>query len=43
MDPTLRSLDAIHLATAQFLSKAGSVDFFVAYDSRLIEAAQALR
>ena len=36
---TLRSLDAIHLATAEELSPA--LTWFVAYDKRLAEAAQA--
>ncbi|MEV8436361.1 type II toxin-antitoxin system VapC family toxin [Actinosynnema sp. NPDC051121] len=36
-DPLLRSLDAIHLATAQVLS--GGLDAFVTYDKRLLEAA----
>ena len=39
LDPaTLRSLDAIHLATA--LSLGDAVDAFVAYDARLAEAAR---
>ncbi|WP_033436234.1 type II toxin-antitoxin system VapC family toxin [Saccharothrix sp. NRRL B-16314] len=36
-DPLLRSLDAIHLATAQVL--AGGLHKFVSYDKRLLEAA----
>jgi predicted nucleic acid-binding protein len=36
-DPLLRSLDAIHLATAQVL--AGGLRAFVTYDKRLLEAA----
>lgn len=36
-DPLLRSLDAIHLATAQVLT--GRLDAFVTYDKRLLEAA----
>ncbi|PSL55403.1 hypothetical protein B0I31_105365 [Saccharothrix carnea] len=36
-DPLLRSLDAIHLATAQMLT--GGLDAFVTYDKRLLEAA----
>ena len=36
-DPLLRSLDAVHLATAQVL--AGGLDAFVTYDKRLSEAA----
>ena len=38
--PTLRSLDAIHLATA--LAAADSIDGFVCYDGRLSAAATAL-
>lgn len=37
-DPMLRSLDAIHLATAQLF--AGQLDAFVTYDSRLLGAAR---
>lgn len=42
-DPTLRSLDAIHLATAQVLiNEAGAaLVAFVTYDRRLLEAAKA--
>lgn len=36
--PTLRSLDAVHLATALF---AAPLDAFVVYDDRLAEAARA--
>lgn len=36
-DPTLRSLDAIHLASA--LSILGALSAFLAYDHRLVEAA----
>jgi predicted nucleic acid-binding protein len=36
--PTLRSLDAIHLATA--LSLRASLEAFVTYDLRLIDAAR---
>jgi predicted nucleic acid-binding protein len=38
--PTLRSLDAIHLATA--LSVREELDAFVAYDRRLLDAASGL-
>lgn len=38
--PTLRSLDAIHLASALVLGD--ELDAFVAYDERLIDAASAL-
>lgn len=40
-DPSLRSLDAIHLATAQSLvgDPAASLEAFVAYDERLLAAA----
>jgi len=38
--PTLRSLDALHLATV--LSLAGDVDRLVTYDGRLAEAAAAV-
>lgn len=41
--PTLRSLDAIHLATAQILhGQAGPLVGFVAYDDRLLEAATSM-
>lgn len=41
--PTLRSLDAIHLATARslFEAAAGSFEALITYDSRLGEAATA--
>ena len=39
--PSLRSLDAIHLASAQRLGTALAA--FVAYDARLVQAAEALR
>ena len=39
-DPTLRSLDAIHLATAELLINAGKrLTALVTYDKRLAEAA----
>ena len=38
--PTLRTLDAIHLATA--LSLASELDAFVTYDDRLADAARSL-
>jgi predicted nucleic acid-binding protein len=43
-DPELRSLDAIHLATAEHVaSKANKpLEAFLAYDSRLLEAAQSM-
>ncbi len=42
-DATVRSLDAIHLATAQVLVAAGkTLTAFVAYDLRLIDAAKSL-
>ena len=39
-DPLLRSLDAIHLATAQVLNAelGGSLQAFVTYDRRLLKA-----
>ena len=40
-EPTLRSLDAIHLATALLLGD--EVSAFVAYDKRLLAAARAYR
>lgn len=42
-DPLLRSLDAIHLATAQILNTASGegVTHFVSYDKRLLAAARA--
>jgi uncharacterized protein len=40
VEPTLRTLDAIHLATAEFLIASGKpITAFVAYDKRLSEAA----
>lgn len=43
-EPTLRGLDAIHLATAQMLAEAAGGDFaaLVTYDARLGNAAAAL-
>jgi predicted nucleic acid-binding protein len=40
-DPLMRSLDAIHLATAQLLAGSPDADFeaFVTYDKRLLAAA----
>ena len=40
-DPTLRSLDAIHLASAQTVASQahGVIEAFIAYDRRLAEAA----
>jgi uncharacterized protein len=40
VDPALRTLDAIHLATA--LAAAGSVTGFVCYDARLAAAAKSI-
>ena len=41
VDPSLRSLDAIHLATARYLTTSiGATPTFVAYDMRLLEAAR---
>lgn len=37
-DPLLRSLDAIHLASATLLGR--QLEFFVAYDKRLLAAAE---
>ncbi|MFE9691661.1 type II toxin-antitoxin system VapC family toxin [Micromonospora sp. NPDC005806] len=41
-EPLLRSLDAIHLATAQILARQAGSDFvaFVTYDRRLLDAAK---
>jgi predicted nucleic acid-binding protein len=40
VEPTLRTLDAIHLATAEFLIASGKqLTAFVTYDKRLAEAA----
>ena len=36
--PNLRSLDAIHLATAQLIGS--DLDVFIAYDERLLDAAR---
>jgi uncharacterized protein len=43
-DPLLRTLDAIHLATAQLLAAdtEGALIAFVAYDKRLLAAASAI-
>lgn len=41
-NPALRSLDAIHLATAQTAASAASLTALVTYDNRLREAADAL-
>ncbi|HEY2794715.1 MAG TPA: type II toxin-antitoxin system VapC family toxin [Micromonosporaceae bacterium] len=42
IEPTLRSLDAIHLATADFLIASGeSITAFVTYDQRLADSAAA--
>jgi hypothetical protein len=43
-DESLRSLDAIHLATAQLLlsSSTDAFNAFVAYDQRLLSAAAAI-
>jgi hypothetical protein len=43
-DPSLRSLDAIHLATAHLLTTGSSegLGAFVAYDQRLLAAARAV-
>jgi uncharacterized protein len=43
-EPTLRSLDAVHLATAQMLAAGQGNDFhaFVTYDRRLLAAASDL-
>ncbi|RQW91101.1 type II toxin-antitoxin system VapC family toxin [Micromonospora globispora] len=41
-EPLLRSLDAIHLATAEILARQARSDFaaFVTYDRRLLDAAK---
>ncbi|GIJ75929.1 hypothetical protein SAMN05443287_106258 [Micromonospora phaseoli] len=41
-EPLLRSLDAIHLATAEILAHQAGADFvaFVTYDRRLLDAAK---
>jgi predicted nucleic acid-binding protein len=43
-DPLLRSLDAIHLATAQLLAMSSGEDFvaLVTYDQRLLEVARSI-
>jgi predicted nucleic acid-binding protein len=41
-DPGLRSLDAIHLATAQIAASTASLTALVTYDSRLSQSANAL-
>lgn len=41
-EPSLRSLDAIHLATAQVASSAAPLTALITYDTRLAEAAEAL-
>ncbi|MET7965671.1 type II toxin-antitoxin system VapC family toxin [Micromonospora sp. NPDC005305] len=43
-EPLLRSLDAIHLATAQALARQAGADFvaFVTYDRRLLDAAKSV-
>jgi predicted nucleic acid-binding protein len=42
-DPQLRSLDAIHLATAHLAgSAADPLEGFIAYDDRLLHAAEAV-
>ena len=43
-EPLLRSLDAIHLATAEALARQAGAAFvaFVTYDRRLLEAAKAV-
>lgn len=41
-DPALRSLDAIHLATAQIVSAEFHLTAFVTYDSRLAASARTL-
>ncbi len=42
-NPALRSLDAIHLATAQTAGSVAPLTALVTYDNRLKEAAEALR
>lgn len=42
LDPTLRSLDAIHLATAQTAASVTPLTALVTYDARLSAAARAL-
>lgn len=41
-DPAMRSLDAIHLATAQTAASAAPLTALVTYDDRLSEVADAL-
>lgn len=41
-DPAVRSLDAVHLATAQIAASTAPLAAFVAYDARLSRAAQGL-
>ncbi|MGK2883039.1 MAG: type II toxin-antitoxin system VapC family toxin [Mycobacterium sp.] len=41
-DPSLRSLDAIHLATAEVASFTAPLAALITYDNRLAEAAEAL-
>src|SRR3954453_15713635 len=41
-DPALRSLDAIHLATAQIAASTAPLTALVTYDSRLSDAPDAL-
>ena len=43
-EPMLRSLDAVHLATAEVLARQAAAEFvaFVTYDKRLLEAARAI-
>ena len=43
-NPDLRSLDAIHLATAEHVASAAKKEFlgFLGYDSRLLEAARTM-
>lgn len=42
-DPALRSLDAIHLATADVAASVSTLAAFVTYDSRLSDAARGLK
>ncbi|MEV4713530.1 type II toxin-antitoxin system VapC family toxin [Micromonospora sp. NPDC049374] len=43
-EPLLRTLDAIHLATAEILAQQAGADFvaFVTYDRRLLDAAKSI-
>lgn len=41
-EPSLRSLDAIHLATAQVASSSAPLTALITYDTRLAEVAEAL-